>query len=243
MPEAYTTLAFAAGATSTLRLGALVTAVTFRHPGVLIKTVTTLDVLSGGRAFLGLGAAWQEDEHLGLGIPYPPLKERFERLEETLRIAHLLWSGKDESFDGKYYRLDHPKLFPKPIQRPHPPILVGGGGEKKTLRLVAQYADACNLGDIPEIAHKLDVLRAHCDDVGRDYDAIDKTVTTRFPLLTIGAKSAMSPQETVDRIGHFADLGFSDVLVMTETPPEIDAIELFGAEVIPHIRGLAATHR
>ncbi|WP_316740921.1 LLM class F420-dependent oxidoreductase [Streptomyces sp. MK7] len=178
MLEAYTTLGFLAGRTSTVRLGALVTGVTYRHPGLLAKIVTTLDVLSGGRATLGLGAAWYDREHHGLGVPYPPLAERFERLDETLRICLQMWDpDADGPFEGTHYRLAETLCVPPPVSSPHPEIMIGGGGEKKTLRLVAQYADACNL--IPaspeELRHKLDVLRRHCDSVGRDYDAVRKT--------------------------------------------------------------------
>ncbi|MFE9172680.1 LLM class F420-dependent oxidoreductase [Streptomyces kebangsaanensis] len=178
MLEAYTTLGFLAGQTSTVRLGALVTGVTYRHPGLLAKIATTLDVLSGGRAVLGLGAAWYEREHHGLGVPYPPLAERFERLEETLRICLRMWDPFDDGpFEGRHYRLAETLCVPPPVSSPHPEIMVGGGGERKTLRLVAQYADACNL--IPsspqELRHKLEVLRGHCDSVGRDYDDIRRT--------------------------------------------------------------------
>jgi len=149
MLEGYSALAFAAARTKNIKLGTLVTGVTYRHPGILIKTATTLDVLSGGRAYLGIGAAWNEEEHRGLGIPYPPVAERFERLEETLQLAHQMWAGDERPFAGKHYQLDRPLNSPQALQRPHPPILIGGSGEKKTLRLVAQYADACNLFAAP----------------------------------------------------------------------------------------------
>ena len=174
-------LNFVAAKTERLRLGLLVTGVTYRHPGLLAKTVTTLDVLSGGRAILGIGAAWYEREHRALGVPYPPVAERFERLEEALQICEQMWSDDDGPYEGKHYQLAETICVPRPLQSPRPPILIGGGGEKKTLRLVAQYADACNLfGSSPEeVSHKLDVLRAHCDAVGRDYDAIQKTIIGR----------------------------------------------------------------
>ena len=178
MMEGYTTLGYLAGITKRLQLSLLVTGVTYRHPGLLAKTVTTLDVLSGGRALLGIGAAWYDREHLGLGVPFPPTSERFERLEEALQIVNQMWSDDDGPFTGKHYQLAETICLPRPV-RGRVPILIGGSGEKKTLRLVAQYADACNLftGDgIDGVKGKLDVLRRHCEDVGRDYDEIRKTV-------------------------------------------------------------------
>jgi F420-dependent oxidoreductase-like protein len=178
MLEGYTTLGYLAAVTERVRLGLLVTGTTYRHPGLLAKTVSTLDVLTGGRAVLGLGAAWYEREHLGLGVPFPPLAERFDRLEETLQVCRQMWSDENGAFEGRHYRLAETICTPRPLQRPRVPILIGGSGERKTLRLVAQYADACNLfGEDPGvIRHKLDVLRRHCDDVGRDYAEIEKTV-------------------------------------------------------------------
>lgn len=178
MLEGYTTLGYLAAVTERVRLSLLVTGATYRRPGLLAKTVTTLDVLSRGRAMLGIGAAWYEREHDGLGVPFPPLKERFERLEETLRICRQMWSDDDGPFTGTHDRLAETVCVPPPVQRPHPPVLIGGSGERKTLRLVAEYADACNLfGESPDrVAHKLAVLRRHCDDVGRDYDSIEKTM-------------------------------------------------------------------
>src|ERR1700730_863693 len=176
MLEAYTTLGFLAAHTSRVKLMTVVTAVVYREPGLLAKMVTTLDVLSGGRAWLGIGAAWNEPGARGLGLPFPPTAERFERLEEALQICLQMWSDDDGPYQGKYYRLERTLNVPQPLTRPHPPILIGGGGERKTLRLVAQYAQACNLFPGPELDHKLDVLRRHCDAVGRDYDDIEKTV-------------------------------------------------------------------
>jgi F420-dependent oxidoreductase-like protein len=178
MLEGYTSLGFLAGQTSRIRLGLLVTGVTYRHPGLLAKTVTTLDVLSGGRAQLGIGAAWYEREHRGLGVPFPPLGERFERLEETLQIVRQMWSDDDGPFDGDHFQLAETICTPRPISSPAPPILIGGSGERKTLLLVARYADACNLfaPDPSVVAHKLDVLRGHCDAEGRDQREIEKTI-------------------------------------------------------------------
>ena len=181
MLEGYTALGFVAGRTERLRLRLLVTGVTYRHPGVLAKTVTTLDVLSGGRAELGIGAAWYEREHLGLGVPYPSTRERFERLEETLDICLQMWSDDDGPFTGTHYQLAETLCRPRPASSPRPRIMIGGGGERKTLRLVARYADACNfMGTTDEVAHKIGVLRRHCDDVGRDINDIE--VTTFFDL-------------------------------------------------------------
>ena len=181
MLEGYTVLGYLAAHTRRVGLGTMVTGVTYRHPGLLVKTATTLDVLSGGRAWFGIGAAWFEREHLGLGVPYPPLGERFERLEETLQIALQMWSDNNGPYVGRHFQLAETLCVPQPLSRPRPRILVGGGGEKKTLRLVAQYADACNLfGDAPAVAAKLQVLREHCTRLGRDYDAIEKTVMVMY---------------------------------------------------------------
>lgn len=182
MLEGYSALAFAAGISERISLGTLVTSVTYRQPGVLVKTVTTLDVLSGGRAWLGIGAGWYEREHLGLGVSFPAVSERFERLEETLQIAQQMWSGVVGSYEGRHYQLAETLCQPMPLSIPHPRIMIGGGGEQKTLRLVARYADACNLFAMPGdegialLQHKLDVLRAHCEAEGRSYEAIEKTV-------------------------------------------------------------------
>src|ERR671938_442892 len=180
--ECYTTLAFLAANTSTIKLTAMVSGVHFRHPGVLAKAVTTLDVLSGGRAALGIGSGHYEEEARGMGIPFPPLKERFEMLEETAQIALRMWSGDETPFEGKHYRLERPLNLPQSVTRPHPPVLIAGSGERKTLRLVARYADACSLRPSPEIPKKLDVLRRHCEAEGRDYDAIEKTCAFAFDV-------------------------------------------------------------
>lgn len=178
MLDGYTTLGYLAGRTERVHLGLLVTGVTYRHPGLLAKVVSSLDVLSRGRAWLGLGAAWYEREHAGLGVPFPPLAERFERLEETIQIAEQMWSDDDGPFEGEHFRLAETICLPRPV-RGRVPLMIGGQGERKTLRMVAQYADACNLftGDgVPGVARKLEVLRRHCDDLGRDHDAIRKTI-------------------------------------------------------------------
>jgi F420-dependent oxidoreductase-like protein len=188
MLEAYTTLGFLAAHTTRAKLMTIVTGVHYRHPGILAKTVSTLDVLSGGRAWLGIGAGWNEEESRGLGVPFPSLKERFEQLEETLEICLQMWSGDEKPYRGKHYQLHRPLNSPQTISRPHPGILVGGSGEQKTLRLVAQFADACNLWPTPEIPRKLEVLRAHCDALGRDYNTIEKTSMFRFDVGQKGEK-------------------------------------------------------
>jgi len=204
MLEAYTALGFLAGLTERVKLLTVVTAVVYREPGLLAKAVTTLDVLCGGRAILGIGAAWNEEEARGLGLLFPPRAERFERLEEALRICQQMWSDDDGPFEGKYYHLARTLNSPQALSRPHPPILIGGGGERKTLRLVARYADACNLFDTPELAHKLDVLRQHCAAEGRDYDTIEKTVQVRFDLGENGERV----EQTIEHLYELSELGF-----------------------------------
>jgi F420-dependent oxidoreductase-like protein len=202
MLEGYTALGFVAGVTSRLRLRLLVTGVTYRHPGLLAKIVTTLDVLSGGRAELGIGAAWYEREHRGLGVAFPPTSERFERLEEALQICRQLWSDDDGPYVGRHYQLAETICSPPPVSRPWPRILIGGSGERKTLRLVAQYADACNLfGGPVEIAHKLDVLRRHCEAVGRDPNEIEVTAMYRDLPAGAGGKEVLAGAEELARIG------------------------------------------
>jgi F420-dependent oxidoreductase-like protein len=207
MLEGYTALGFIAGRTSTLRFRLLVTGVTYRHPGLLAKTVTTLDVVSGGRAELGIGAAWYEREHDGLGVPYPSTKERFERLEEAIQICNQMWSDDDGAFEGTHYRLAETLCSPAPVSQPKPRIMIGGSGEKKTLRLVAQYADACNLISPPEeLPHKIDVLRGHCADVGRDPNEIE--ITTMYRDIPAGA----SVVQVVAGAQALADLGVSTLV-------------------------------
>jgi len=182
--ETYTTLGYIAAVTSRVRLGAMVTPVSYRFPAAVVKAVTTVDVLSGGRAWFGIGAGYSEDEAARMGLPFPAVSTRFEQLDEALRIALQMWSGDETAFDGSHYQLTQPINSPQSVQRPHPPILIGGVGEKKTFRLVAKYADACNLSDKPDqgatIRRKLSILSQHCDTVGRPFDAIEKTVSTRF---------------------------------------------------------------
>ncbi|AZZ50106.1 TIGR03560 family F420-dependent LLM class oxidoreductase [Rathayibacter rathayi] len=233
MLEGYTALGFVAGRTERMRLGLLVTGVTYRHPGLLAKIVTTLDVLSGGRAMLGIGAAWYEREHLGLGVPYPPLKERFERLEETLRICRQMWSEDDGPFEGTHYRLAETLNHPVPIQQPGPPILIGGGGERKTLRLVAQYGDACNLfgTGADDVAHKLDVLKRHCDELGRDYAAITRTITG-------GGDPIGDPDGFVRAMEQYAALGIDHVQLAPAGPDPEAYVARLGEGVIERVAAL-----
>jgi len=238
MLEAYAALGFIAARTTRMRVGSLVTGVIYRYPGVLLKQVTTLNVLSRGRGFLGIGAAWHEREHHAFGVPFPPLKERFERLEETLQIFHQAWAGDSRPFAGKYYQLEEPYLSPAAVSKPRPRILIGGSGERKTLKLVAQYADAChiNASDLDAARHKLDVLREHCVAVGRDETEIEKTAGARMDVAADGSNI----QAVIDRFGAIGEVGFD--LVTTALPDvyNLEAIRLFGERVIPALRSVDA---
>ena len=234
MLEAYTTLGYLAGCTSRAKLLTLVTGAVYRSPGMLAKIVTTLDVLSGGRAWLGIGAAWNEEESRGLGIPFPPVAERFERMEETLQICLQMWSGDESPYHGRHYRLERPLNSPQALSSPHPPILIGGSGERKTLRLVARYAQACNLFPSPEVARKLDVLRAHCDAEGRDYDDITKTCYFIFDVGEKGEKAG----EVVDQLGGLAEMGFQAAIGAVIGTWDVTPLEIIGSKVIPAVAGL-----
>jgi F420-dependent oxidoreductase-like protein len=234
MLEAYTTLGYLAAATSRAKLLTVVTGAVYRHPGILAKIVTTLDVLSGGRTWLGIGAAWNEAESRGLGIPFPPVAERFERLEETLQICLQMWRGDESPYQGQHYRLERPLNSPPPLTKPHPPILIGGGGERKTLRFVARYAQACNLFPGPDLARKLDVLRAHCDAEGRDYDEITKTCYYIFDVGENGEKAA----QVVDQLGGLAEMGFQAAIGAVANVWQVRPLEIIGSEVIPAVANL-----
>ena len=239
MLEGYTTLGFLAAHTSTVELQLLVTGVTYRHPGLLAKIVTTLDVLSGGRAVLGLGAAWYEREHLGLGVPFPPVAERFERLEETLQIVHQMWSDDDGPYEGRHYSLAETINTPQPISRPHPPIMIGGMGERKTLRLVAQYADACNFFSGPQsgpdvVRAKLGVLEEHCRDLGSDFAAIRRTILWTGPVGTDEAGGSAF----VEQMRAFADVGVEEVHVMPFTGDPVSYIRGLGDHVVGGLSAL-----
>jgi F420-dependent oxidoreductase-like protein len=234
MLEAYTTLGFLAAHTSRARLLTLVTGTVYRSPGLLAKIITTLDVLSGGRAELGIGAAWNEEESRGLGLFFPPLAERFEHLEEALQICLKMWADGDEPYEGKRHHLERTLNSPQVLSRPHPPILIGGAGEKKTLRFVARYGQACNLFPGPETARKLDVLRAHCEAEGRDYDEIEKTCYFSFDP---GEKGENTGQ-IVDTLGKLSEQGFDAVIGNIKDPWKITPIETIGSDVIPAVASL-----
>jgi F420-dependent oxidoreductase-like protein len=221
MLEAYTTLGYLAACTSRAKLVTLVTGVVYRHPGILAKIVTTLDVLSGGRAWLGIGAAWNDEE-------------RFERLEETLQICLQMWRGDETPYQGKHYQLERPLNSPQALSQPHPPIMIGGSGEKKTLRFVARYAQACNLFPSPDLARKLDVLRAHCDAEGRDYDEIEKTCYFNFDTGEKGEKAA----EMVDQLGNLAGMGFQAAIGAVANVWQVTPLEVIGTQVIPAVAHL-----
>jgi F420-dependent oxidoreductase-like protein len=229
MLEAYTTLGYVAGRTERMTLGVLVSGVMYRHPGLLAKIVTTLDVLSGGRARLGIGASWYEREQAGLGVPVVRVAERFERMEETIRICLQMWSGEAGPFQGRHYQLGETLCVPRPISQPHPPILVGGGGEKKTLLLAARYADACNLfGAGPDaVAAKLDVLRSHCEAEGRDYDRIQKTVLAVMPAL-------LDVDGFVAAARAYAALGVTELQMMPDRDP-VEFTEQVAERILPRL--------
>jgi F420-dependent oxidoreductase-like protein len=247
MLEAYATLAFIAGRTRRIQLGTLVTAVANRHPGVLIKAVTSLDVLTGGRMVLGVGAGapftvTRDGEAGGLGIPYPPtLAERYERLEELLQIAHQMWRGDEQPFHGRHYQLDRPLNSPNSLQRPHPPILIGGSGERRTLRLVAQYGDACNLFDMPgrfadDLPRKLGALRLHCKELGRDYNEIEKTTVTMFDL---GEDRQDGLRRLAGHLRELADIGIDHALLSPQQPWDDATLEAV-ASLTPEAHAIPA---
>ncbi len=237
MLEGYSALSYLAGVTQRVKLGTLVTGVIYRHPGLLVKTVTTLDVLSGGRAYFGVGAAWNEQESRGLGVPFPPLKTRFEQLEETLQIAHQMWAGDRAAYAGQHYQLADPLNSPQSLSRPHPPIMIGGAGEQKTLRLVAQYADACNLfarmgNDV--LQAKLDILKGHCEAVGRPYEAIERTALGTVNL----APGGDTPASVIALCRSLAQVGIQHVIFNMPNVHELAPLETFGREIIPAVAEL-----
>src|SRR5215472_2788583 len=237
VPSCYPTLTYLSAHTSHIKLLALATASPYWHPILLAKTITTLDVLSGGRAWLGIGAGDYEEEAIGSGLPFPPLKERYERLEEMLQICLHMWHGEQgdkRPFEGTYYRIERPFNIPQSLTRPHPPILVAGSGEQKTLRLVARYADACNLQPGPQISKKLDVLRQHCEADGRDYDAIEKTCMFAFDVGEDGSKVG----DLIGQLRWLAGMGIQTVLGVVPQIYQITPLEIIGREVIPAVADL-----
>ncbi len=237
MLESYSALSYLAAVTKRVKLGTLVTGIVYRYPGHLIKSVTNLDVLSGGRAYFGVGAAWYDRETTGLGFPFPPLKERFEWLEETLQLAHQMWSATPataQAFNGHHVQLAEPILSPPAISTPHPPIMIGGMGEHKTLRMVAQYGDACNLfarSGTDILKHKLDVLRSHCDALGRPYDDIERTTLGTVHL----SPGNMSADEVIGQCRDLAELGIQHAIFNMPNVHEIRPLEIFGQEIIPAV--------
>jgi F420-dependent oxidoreductase-like protein len=242
MLEGWTTLGWLAAVTERARLGLMVGGVHYRQPGLWVKAATTLDVLSGGRAWLGIGAAWNEEESLALGFPFPPLAERFELLEDTLRMAHAMWEGErgtEEALEGHHLRAERLLNSPRPISRPRVPILVGGGGERKTLRLVARYADATNVFGAPEaIARKYAVLREHCEAVGRPYDEIERTTLQTIRYRPEGGPGVESPGSLIERFGDLADAGAEHVIFSLRDVHDPAVLESIGRDVIPHVRSL-----
>jgi len=233
MLESYTTLGYFAGLTEKVYLGTLVTGVIYRHPAVLLKMVNTLDILSGGRAYLGIGAAWYEDEAKGFGIPYPPTAERFELLEDNLKLAKTLWDNDEISFEGKHYAAPAITNNPRPLSRPHPRIMIGGTGPNKTLRLVAQYADATNIGDWvgkTNMGEALDTLKTHCQTLGRDYDSIEKTC-----LSTAHLSGKDTVESLIARLKEFSQMGFTHVIFNMPDVYEITPLETFAEKIIPAV--------
>lgn len=246
MLEGWSALAFAAGHTNRIKLGTMVTGVTYRHPGLLVKTATTLDVLSHGRAYFGIGAAWNEEEHQGLGVPFPPLAERFERLEETLQIALQMWAGDEKAHQGKHYQLTRPLNSPQAVQKPHPPILIGGTGERKTLRLVAQYGDACNLFariGKEELQHKLDVLRDHCKTLGRPYEQIEKTTLDVLHITRDGRDGTMTPTAAIAHLAELAAMGIDQAIFSMPNVFDLEPFDLLATEVIPAVEKIHVAGR
>ena len=243
MLEGTTALGFMAAHSKRARLGLMVGGIHYRQAGLWLKAATTLDVLSGGRAWFGIGAAWNEQESRALGFPMPPLGERFEMLEETLRLVLSAWEGERgsrASFDGEHYRATDLLNSPQSLSRPHPPILIGGGGERRTLKLVARYADACNVfGTDPEqLRHKYGVLQGHCDTVGRDYASIEKTLLTQVSITPDGARRSLTPDRLVERLGRTTEVGAQHAIFSVRDVHDLSKLELIGRDVIPQLRDL-----
>lgn len=236
MLESYTTLGYFAGLTEKAYLGVLVTGVIYRHPAVLMKMVNTLDILSGGRAYLGIGAAWYEDEAIGNGIPYPSTAKRFEHLEDNLQLAKALWASDETSFEGKHFSAPAITNNPRPLSTPHPRIMIGGTGPKKTLRMVAQYADACNIGDwvgTDNMQKALENLKGHCETLGRDYDTVEKTT-----LGTVHLSGDNTVESVISRIKNLSAMGFTHAIFNMPDVSKITPLETFAKEIIPAVAEL-----
>ena len=229
-----------------MKLGTLVTGVTYRQPALLVKTATTLDVLSHGRAYFSIGAASNEEEHRGLGVPFPSTAERFERLEETLQIAHQMWEGTEKPYQGKYSQLERPLNSPQSVQKPHPPILIGGAGERKTLRFVAQYGDACNivarLGK-DELQRKLNVLRDHCQSVGRLYTEIEKTTIDTLYVTRDGRNNSYTPEAAIEYFRGMAALGIDQAIVNMPNVVDLEPLDLLATRIIPEVEKIEVAGR
>ncbi len=235
MMEGYTTLGYLAGVTHKIKLGLMVGGVIYRHPAVVVKMISTLDVLSGGRMYFGIGAAWYEKETLSLGMHFPSVKERFERLEDVLGLAHHMFAGKTEPFEGRHVSASYPVNSPQPLQKPHPPILIGGMGPKKTLRMVAQYGDACNFfggSDEDLLIERLDILKQHCEDLGRDYDEIEKTV-----LITV-APDDDSEGDPVARAKTFSKMGFTHMICNIKPEYSEKSLKYMTEELAPAVMAI-----
>lgn len=231
MLESYTTLGYLAGLTEKAYLGVLVTGVIYRHPAVLMKMINTLDILAGGRTYFGIGAAWYEDEALGFGIPYPSTSERFEQLEDNLQLAKALWASDEIAFEGQHFSAPAITNNPRPLSTPHPRIMIGGTGPKKTLRMVAQYADACNIGDwvgAENMQKALDALKAHCERLGRDYDAIEKT-----SLSTVNLSEKDTVESVTNRLHQLSNMGFTHAIFNMPDVYKITPLQTFAKEIIP----------
>jgi F420-dependent oxidoreductase-like protein len=257
MLEAYSALSYAAALTNRVKLGALVTGVTYRHPGILIKTATALDVLSGGRSYFGIGAAWAENEHQGLGVPFPPLRERYELLEETLQVAHQMWSGDAAPYEGKHLHLTQTLNSPNALQRPHPPIMIGGDGEQKTFRLIAKYADACNLiiitsqganymRGVPFAEQKYAVLRERCDEVSRPFSEIEKTTLSGVIVTpdatrpegtypAVEESALLTPTAAIEYFHALAEIGTDHAIVNTPIMHIPGAFDIWAEQIVPTV--------
>jgi F420-dependent oxidoreductase-like protein len=257
MVECYTTLSYAAALTERVQLGPLVVGVTYRQPAILVKTATALDVWSKGRSYFGVGAAWFEQEHKGLGVAFPPRKERFERLEETLQIAHQMWSGEAGAYNGKHYQLAEAINVPNSVQRPHPPIMIGGMGEQKTFRLIAKYGDACNIftwRGIDSVRQKYDVLRERCDEANRPYSEIEKTTLSELNVTPDGKPLAdeyatpdkredMVASQAIEWFHQLAEIG-TDHAIFNSTVCHIPgALDVWAEEIIPAVHKMAVGGR